>query len=120
MWWLDALAGLATGVLSGWGIGGGSLLMLYLTALRGMEQGAAQGINLLYFLPVSAGALPGHIRGGLVDRTAFCWCVLGGLPAAALAAWAAPGLDPGLLRKIFGGFLLVIGLRELFAKDKPV
>lgn len=120
MGWLDALAGLVTGVLSGWGIGGGSLLMLYATTLRGMEQGAAQGINLLYFLPVSAGALPGHIRGGLVDRHTFLYCVLGGLPTAALAAWIAPGLDASLLKKIFGAFLLLIGLRELFAKEKAV
>ena len=34
----------------------------------------------------------------------------------ALAAWAATGLDTGLLRRCFGGFLLVVGLRELFRK----
>ena len=120
MGWLDALAGLVTGALSGWGLGGGSLLMLWMTAVWGLEQGMAQGVNLLYFLPVSAGALPGHFRGGFVDRGVLLWCVLGGLPAACAAAWIAPGLSPELLRKIFGGFLIVIGLRELFAKGRPV
>ena len=47
------LIGLACGVLSGFGIGGGSLLMVYLTAWVSMAQTAAQGINLLYFLPTS-------------------------------------------------------------------
>ena len=34
----------------------------------------------------------------------------------ALAAWAATGLDTALLRRCFGGFLLAVGLRELFRK----
>ena len=57
-------AGRVCGVLSGFGIGGGTLLMVWMSALMSMEQRMAQGVNLLYFLPVSAGALPGHFRGG--------------------------------------------------------
>ena len=41
---------------------------------------------------------------------------LAGLAGTALAAWLATGLDVELLRRCFGGFLLVVGLRELFAK----
>ena len=51
------LAGLVCGVLSGFGIGGGSLLMVWMTAVLSMEQKAAQGVNLLYFLPCAACAL---------------------------------------------------------------
>ena len=46
-WLLAALAGAITGVLSGFGVGGGTLLLIYLTAFAGMEQTMAQGINLL-------------------------------------------------------------------------
>ena len=53
-------AGLVCGVLSGFGIGGGSLLMVWMTAVLSMEQKAAQGINLLYFLPTAAAALIFH------------------------------------------------------------
>ena len=52
-WVLPLLAGTATGVLSGFGVGGGSLLLVWLTAFSGLPQEQAQGINLLYFLPAA-------------------------------------------------------------------
>ena len=55
-WLLSLLAGLATGVLSGFGVGGGTLLLLYMTGFAHLEQDLAQGINLLYFLPTAAAA----------------------------------------------------------------
>ena len=120
MSWLTALlAGTATGVLSGFGVGGGTLLLLYLTAFAGVEQHLAQGINLVYFLPAAAAALPSHIKNGYVDRPAALPAILAGLATAGLCAWAASGLDTGLLRRCFGGFLLVVGFRELFRKSPP-
>ena len=50
---IPRLAGAAAGVLSAWGIGGGTLLLLVLTLLLGVEPRTAQGINLLYFLPAA-------------------------------------------------------------------
>ena len=57
-WIIAALAGAVTGVLSGFGVGGGSLLLIYMTSFAGLAQNAAQGINLLYFLPTAAASLP--------------------------------------------------------------
>ena len=110
---LAVLAGAVTGVLSAFGIGGGSLLLIYLTAFAGIDQHQAQGINLLYFLPAALAALPAHRRNGLLERGAIVPAVCAGLAASAAAAWVT-----GLLRKLFGAFLLVIGLRELFQKDR--
>ena len=59
--------GLATGILSGCGVGGGSLLMLYLTMLAGIGQYQAAGINLLYFLACAPAALWSHSKNGLID-----------------------------------------------------
>ena len=55
-WFIAALAGAVTGILSGFGIGGGSLLLIYMTSFAGVPQNLAQGINLLYFLPAAATA----------------------------------------------------------------
>lgn len=55
---IPLLAGLVTGVLSGFGVGGGTLLLIYMTAFAGLPQDLAQGINLLYFLPAALTALP--------------------------------------------------------------
>lgn len=110
------LAGTATGILSGFGVGGGSLLLVYMTAFAGVPQHQAQGINLLYFLPAAAAALPAHFKNGFLAVPAVLPAVCGGLAAAALAAWISTGLDTWLLRKCFGLFLLYIGFAELARK----
>ena len=118
MGWLPALAvGTATGVLSAFGVGGGSLLLVYLTAFAGVEQTAAQGINLLYFLPAAAVALPAHWKNGYLDGKTARPAIAAGLSAAALGAWAATGVDVDLLRKGFGVFLLAVGCKELFSRS---
>ena len=67
-WLIAALAGAVTGVLSGFGVGGGSLLLIYMTSFAGVAQNQAQGINLLYFLPAAAAALPAHFKNGNVEK----------------------------------------------------
>ena len=115
-WIIPALVGAATGVLSGFGVGGGTLLLVYLTAVAGVDQHLAQGINLLYFLPAGLLALPAHVRNGYVEKKALLPCISAGLLCAALCAWAATGLEADLLRKLFGGFLILVGLSEVFLK----
>ena len=62
---IAGLAGAICGVLSGLGIGGGTLLMVWMTAVMGIAQKSAQGINLLYFLPTAACALFFHMKKAL-------------------------------------------------------
>ena len=119
-WFLSALVGAATGVLSGFGVGGGTLLLLWLTLVQGMDQFQAGGVNLVYFAACALPALWGHLRRGLVDRPTALWSILTGVPACVAAAFFAASLDVTLLRRIFGIFLLVVGLRERFSKpEKP-
>lgn len=117
-WLLSALAGAVTGVLSGFGVGGGTLLLLWLTLVQGMGQFQAGGVNLLYFASCALPALWGHARRGLVERRAAVWCSLAGLPACVGASLLAAWLDVALLRRFFGAFLLVVGFRELFSKPE--
>lgn len=117
-WLIPTLAGAVTGVLSGFGIGGGTLLLIYMTAFAGVDQHLAQGINLLYFLPTAATALPSHIKNGYVEKETAVPAIVAGLVGTALAAWSATTLDVELLRRFFGGYLLYIGVRELFRKKQ--
>ena len=112
------LAGLLTGVLSGYGVGGGTLLMLYLVSVAGMEQAAAQGINLLYFLPCSATALISHIKNGLVEKSAVIPAAIAGVITTPIAAFLATSIESELLKKCFGIFLLAVGIHELFYRPK--
>ena len=112
------LAGFAAGVLTGAGIGGGTLLLVYLTNFGGMEQRQAQGINLLYFLLTAPPALYGHLKNGLVDKPLALRAGAAGGAAAALPAWLPAGLDTDLLRRAFGVFTVLVGLREVFCKKE--
>ena len=103
-WLLPLLAGTATGILSGFGVGGGTLLLIYMTTFAGVPQNLAQGVNLLYFLPAAATALPAHIKNGYIDGKTVWPAALAGLAGTALAAWLATGAGrgaaPPLLRRI--------------------
>lgn len=118
---LAGIAGLVCGVFSGLGIGGGTLLMVWMTAVMDMEQRMAQGINLLYFLPTAVCALIFHIKNRLIRWRVVIPAVIAGCLTAAGAALLATAIDASLLRKLFGGFLLLVGLNEIFgshARDK--
>lgn len=116
-WLLPLAVGAATGVLSGFGVGGGTLLLVYMTAFAGLDQHLAQGINLLYFLPAGLMALPSHVKNGYIQKPVLLPAILAGLVCAALAAWWATALDVAMLRKVFGGFLVLIGVMELFRRS---
>ena len=115
---MSILAGILCGILSGFGIGGGSLLMVWMTAAMGIDQKIAQGINLLYFLPTSAAALIFHIRNKMICWKAVIPAAVCGCITAGLSAWLAATLEVGLLRKLFGGFLLIVGVTEFFKKPR--
>ena len=117
---LPALFGFAAGILSAWGIGGGTLLLLLMTLFLNVEQTEAQAINLLYFLPTAGVSLLYHKRNGYLNRAVQKKAVPPALLCAAAASLAASALDVSLLRKPFGLFLLWAGIRTFFsgAKDK--
>ena len=114
---LFLIIGLVSGAISGMGLGGGAVLIPSLTIITGMEQHMAQSLNLLVFVPTAAIALFVHARNRYIERGLLLKMILAGLLFAALGSFVALRLEPGLLRKIFGGFLLLIGLSELFKKQ---
>lgn len=115
-WLLPVFAGALAGILSGFGVGGGTLLLLYMTNVAGLGQTLAQGINLVYFLPTAATALPSHFKNGYVEKRTAIPAILFGFAGTAAGAWIATSLDVDLLKKCFGLFLIYIGISELFRK----
>ncbi len=114
--WIAIAAGLVCGVLSGFGIGGGTLLMVWMTALMSVPQKLAQGINLLYFLPTAAAALILHAKNRMLSWRAIIPAAIAGCATAALGSILAAQIDMTLLRRLFGGFLVLVGLSEIFLK----
>ena len=117
---ISVLAGLITVVISAWGIGGGSLLVVYLTAFTGVAQQTAQGINLMYFLPTSLSALWSHIKNKLVETKLALYAAAAGVLTAVTTSFLASGIDTSLMKKIFGVFIIIIGLSEVFRKREKI
>ena len=116
---LPLLVGCGTGILSAWGVGGGTLLLLVMTLFLGVDPAAARTVNLLYFLPTAAMGLITHRKNGLLDRPLLTAAVPWGLMAAAAGAWLSTTLDAQFLRRPFGVFLLITGVMTLVQKKEP-
>ncbi|MFI3252982.1 MAG: TSUP family transporter [Eubacteriales bacterium] len=112
------LVGIVTGTLSACGLGGGTLLLIYLVEVLKIEQNLAQGINLLFFLPAGFFALPKHIKGGFIEKKAVLSCIMGGLLMVCLGAYLANRVNTMILRKILGLLLLLVGVEGLLTKTK--
>ncbi len=115
-WLLPFLCGLGASIISAWGVGGGTLLLLVMTLFLGVDQRTAQGINLLFFLPTAASALVCHIRNGYLDKPTLRSAVPPAVVFAALGAWAATAVDVTVLRKPFGIYLLLSGVSLLWPR----
>jgi len=117
-WLWPVLAALGSGALGAMGMGGGGVLVIYLTMALSMPQLEAQGVNLLFFLPCAAVSLVINGLRRLVDWKRALWIALGGLPATLLGIWIAGAVDTKWLGWVFAGFLIFIGLKELFSRPK--
>ncbi len=102
------LCGVAGGLIGGMGMGGGTLLIPLLTLFLGVPQGAAQGVNLLSFLPMSFVALSVHAKNGLLQREGLWQFIVPALLFSALGGLCALVLPAKILRKGFGLFLILL------------
>ena len=105
--------GAACGILSAFGVGGGSLLMVWMTAVLSMQQQDAQIVNLLYFLPTAGAALLLHAKHSLIAWRSVIPAALCGCVTAVGGALLTDYVDPALLRRLFGAFLILVGFTEL-------
>ena len=112
------IIGTALGFLSGLGIGGGSLLILWLTIVLETNPLAARSINLLFFIPSALVACWLRIRRGQLRMKPLLPAMIAGCAAAALFSWISTILDVQILKKLFGIVLIAAGLRELFCSGK--
>lgn len=115
---VSLIAGGALGFLSGIGVGGGSLLMLWLTLVLGMEHNVARLINLIFFIPSAIIASLFRWRQGALDIKKLVPAILCGCIAAGIFAFWSKQLPLGILKKLFGGLLILTGIRELFYRQR--
>lgn len=109
-----AVVGVLAGALSGlFGVGGGILIVPGLVLLLGMGQRLAHGTSLAAILPIAAAGVAAYALEGAVDWTAAGLIVVGAAGGAVLGTHALRRLSQGLLRMLFGIFLLLTAVQLL-------
>ena len=115
---IQLIIGTALGFLSGLGIGGGSLLILWLTLALGMDPQTARSINLLFFIPSALVATFLRFRSGNLKFEPLIPAIISGCISAALFAYVSKSINIEVLRRLFGVILLVTAIREIFFSKK--
>lgn len=113
---MDVLIGVAVGMVAGFagavaGIGGGVIMVPSMVFLLGLSQTTAQGTSLMAMLFTTVAGTWVNVRNGRVDLKQAAWIGLGGMVAAQFGKTAALAIDPELLQRLFGAFVLVMGVR---------
>lgn len=108
-------------ILSGMGVGGGGLLVIYLTLFEGTEQIIAQGANLCFFILCGlASTIYNVIKKKIVWKTTLILSLSGAI-SSVLGSILTSQINPYLLRTVFGGMLVFSGGASLissFVKNK--
>ena len=115
---VDFLVGAVLGFLSGLGVGGGSLLLLWLTLVAGIPQTEARIMNLMFFLPCALISTVFRWKQSKPQWHLILPAVFAGLLGALLGNFVGSKLDVSLLRKCFGILFIVCGIRELRYRTK--
>lgn len=110
--------GFFSGIISGMGIGGGAILIPAITMLFSVTQQQAQNINLIYFIPTAIIALITHTKEKNIEKKFLFRIIIFGIIGAVVGAMVAMRMESDVLRKCFGGFLLVMGVLEFFKGRK--
>lgn len=113
-----SIIGFLSAFIASMGLGGGGVLMLYLSAFTNISQLKAQGINLIFFLPIGLASILTHLKNKLINKKIAFLMILGAVPFAALGASLSPLVSQDVLRKILAAFLFFLGAREFINSFK--
>lgn len=112
--WQATLAGALSAVAAAMGLGGGGVLIIWLT-LSGVDTASARGINLLFFIPAAVISLFLHRKNGLLKGKRIVPIALAGVLGAAAGVWLSGIISSRIIFKMFGLFLAAVGGFELVA-----
>lgn len=111
-------AGLFSGIIGGMGLGGGAVLIIYLTVFKDVPQLKAQGINLLFFVPIALTAIIIYAFKKQIEWRVTLPVAAGGIVGAAAGFFLTDIIGGETVAKFFGVFLIILGIKEFFTKSE--
>ena len=117
-WVIAVFVGAVLGFLAGLGVGGGNLLVLWLTMILGFDYVTARGINLLFFIPTAVVATFFRWRQGSLPFKKILPAILSGCISAILFTIISKHIQPQFIQTLFGILLIGTGIRELLYRPR--
>lgn len=111
----EIIAGFLSGIIGSMGLGGGAVLLIYLALFKNMDQLAAQGINLLFFIPIGLLSVIIYAFKKQIKWKTVLLLAVSGLAGAAIGVWLSGYMGGGLVAKIFGGVLVAAGIWQMIS-----
>lgn len=112
---VEVLIGLVSGIVSGTGMGGGTILIFLLTFFMGIDQHVAQATNLIFFIPASIVAIIVNIKNKNLDIKNGTIIAIFGILGAIIGANISLNMPVNILKKCFGIFLSIITINEIYS-----
>ena len=115
---IESIVGFFTGVIASLGLGGGFILIIYLVDILGVDQIAAQGINLVFFLPIAVLSLIMHTKNKMVEWHTVPAASIFGALGALLGTLIALNINSKYIKIGFAVMLIIVGVKEIFFQEK--
>lgn len=112
---IEATIGVVAGIVSGTGMGGGTILIFLLTFMLGIEQHVAQATNLIFFIPTAIVAIIVNLKNKNIDMKLAILVSVFGVLGAIIGANISLNINVEILRKCFGVFLAIITMNEIYS-----
>ena len=111
---LEMLIGFISGIVSGTGMGGGTILILCLSIFLEINQKTAQATNLIFFIPTSIAAIYINMKQKNINIKLAKQIIFWGIIGTIIGALIAQKINVTVLKKMFGIFLTIIAIHEIY------
>ena len=111
----EVFIGILAGIIGGLGMGGGTVLILFLTIFNNIDQHVAQGANVIFFIPMAIAAILVFIKNKNIKFKIGLSICIWGIIGTAIGAMLSSKLPVAILRKCFGFFLILIAIYQIYS-----
>lgn len=112
---MEVFIGFISGIVSGTGMGGGTILIFLLSYVMQVEQHVAQAANLIFFIPTSIVAIIVNLKNKNIDLKLGIIISIFGILGAIIGANISIHIDVVILKRCFGIFLAIIAIHEIYS-----
>lgn len=107
--------GFFAAMLSSMGLGAGSVLILYLVLLQNVEQVTAQGINLMFSIPIALVSIYFHHKNNMLLPFKTCAKISAfGVIGAIIGSFIALNVNVKIIKYLFSAFLFFVAVKSFF------